>query len=235
MLIAPAAHAQSGTSDYLFRKPLGSMTLRGGYLASNTSGEPFTVMKEQTTIEGRSFDGLNLGFDLSFFATRRFDVMFSLDASGRTTDAEYREWEENGRPIVHTSSLTRASIGGSIRYNLVDRGRQISSLAWIPARYVPYVGIGGGWMGYELKQEGDFVEVNETDSADIFSDELESMGTGPMSHAFAGIDFRFDSKWSFLGEARYTRASAKLTNNYSTFGRIDLSGLALNIGARFRF
>lgn len=239
LLAAPfaAAAAQSSGDGFMFHKPYGWLALRGGYDAQASSGQPYTIMKSQTNVGSRSFDAPSLGLDLAFTATRRFDVVFSLDGSSTLTRAEYRDWtdDQTGGPVAHTTTLERVGFGGSLRYNFVDRGRAISSLAFIPARYVPYVGIGGGRIWYHLKQSGDFVEETGPTTANIFTDELQSSSWGWMGQAFSGVDYRINARFSLLGEARYTHAKADLVADYTGLGRIDLSGLAFHIGTSFRF
>jgi hypothetical protein len=219
----------------MFKRPSGSLTFRGGYELANTTGQPFTVLQRETTVGPRSFDALNVAADLDLFASRRVDVVMTLDMSSRTKTAEYREWEENGRPITQQSTLDRLALGAGLRYNFADHGRQISSLAFIPARTIPYVGVTGGAMWYDFVQKGDFVEVIDSTNADIVEDELHSSHHSLMAQAFAGVDRRINARWSVVGEARYTRARSKLTKDYADLGNIELSGLAFNIGAAVRF
>jgi hypothetical protein len=228
------AAAQSG-KGFLFKKPNGSFVMRAGYEAANTSSQPFTVLKQQTTLGPRSFDAFSLGFDLNFFLNDHVDFVTTFDASTRTNTAEYREWEENGQPIVHQSTLDRAALGAGFRYNLLGRGRQISSLAFIPAKTVPYVGATGGMMWYDFTQKGDFVEVVNDSTGNIFTDELRSGHHNVMGQAFAGIERRLNARWSMVGETRYTQSSAKLVKDYSGLGDIQLSGLAFTLGATVRF
>jgi hypothetical protein len=235
LLAVPSiATAQRGRG-YLFKKPSGSFVMRAGYEAAVTSSQPFTVLREQTTLGPRSFDAFSLGFDLNYVLTDRVDFVTTFDASTRTNTAEYREWEENGLPIVHQSTLDRAALGAGFRYNLLGRGRQISSLAFIPAKTVPYVGATAGMMWYEFTQKGDFVEVVNDSTGNIFSDELKSWHYNVMGQAFAGLERRLNARWSMVGETRYTQSSAKLVKDYSGLGDIQLSGLAFTLGATVRF
>lgn len=227
--------AQASGDGYLFHAPYGSLSLRGGYELANTSSEPFGIMRRQTTIGARSFDALNLGADLGFNVTRRFDVVVSLDASSRATTAEYRDWEENGQPIEHWSGLDRLGLAANVRYNLKDRGRSISSLAWIPARVVPYVGVGAGMMWHVLIQKGDFVEETAAQTASIFNDELRTSNRSVLAQAFTGLDYRINARWSVLGEARYAHSSSTLRADYTGLGKINLSGVVMNVGTSVRF
>jgi hypothetical protein len=229
------ALAQSG-NGYLFRNPRISLGVRAGYELANTTGQPFSIMKRETTIGARSFDAFHLGGDLNIHLSSRFDFVGTVDLSSRTTTAEYREWEENGAPITHESTLDRVALGGGLRYNLVDRGRQISALAWIPTKTVPYVGGTFGILWYDLVQKGDFVEEVDESTGNIYTDELRSYDAGAMGQVFAGVERRINARVSLLGETRYTKASAQLNRDYIELRRdINLSGLAFTLGAAFRF
>lgn len=229
-----SALAQSG-DGFLFKRPGGSFVIRAGYGLANTDGQPFTVLKDQTTIGPRSFDAFHLGLDANFAVSRRLDFVLTLEGSSRTSTAEYREWEENGQPISNESTLDRGIFGAGFRYNLTDRGRQISALAFIPARTLPYIGATGGVLWYEFMQKGDFVEVIDENTGNIYTDEIKSDNTGMMGQVFAGIERRLSTRWSLSGETRYTHSSAKLTDNYAGLGNIPLSGLAFTLGAVVRF
>jgi len=228
------AVAQSG-KGFLFKEPNGSFTMRAGYEAAQTSSEGFDVMRRETTLGPRSFDAFNLGFDLNYFLTRRVDLTFSLDVSSRENSSEYREWEENGQPIIHTSELERVALGGGFRYNLLSRGRPISALAYIPAKTIPYIGGTGGVLWYSFQQKGDFVEVVNDSTGNIFPDELRSHHYGLMGQAFAGIERRLNARWSVVGESRYTHSASTFTKDYAGLGEIQLSGLAFSLGATVRY
>lgn len=227
--------AQQSGKGFLFRKPVGSFSMRAGYEASAANGDGFDVLRSQTTLGSRSFDAFNLGFDLNYFASRYFDVTMTLDVSSRSNTSEYRDWEENGKPIVHESELDRVALGAGFRYNLLSRGRQISSLAYIPARTVPYIGATAGVMWYDFTQNGDFVEVVNDSTGNIFSDELRSSHYGAMGQVFGGIERRLNAHWSLVGEGRFTQSNSKFTKDYMDLGDLKLSGLALTLGASVRF
>ena len=228
------AVAQSG-NGYLFKKPSGSFVMRAGYEPSRVSGEGFDVLRRETTLGDDSFNSFNLGIDFNYFLSRYVDLTFTLDVSSRASTSEYRDWEENGQPIVHETQLDRFGLGAGFRYNLLSRGRQISSLAYIPAKTVPYVGATAGVMWYEFTQSGDFVEVVNDSTGNIFSDELASRHHGVMGQVFGGIERRLTPRWSLVGEARFTQSNSKFTKDYIGLGNLQLSGLALNLGASVRF
>jgi hypothetical protein len=209
--------------------------MRAGYEPSRVSGEGFDVLRRETTLGDDSFNSFNLGIDFNYFLSRYVDLTFTLDVSSRASTSEYRDWEENGQPIVHETQLDRFGLGAGFRYNLLSRGRQISSLAYIPAKTVPYVGATAGVMWYEFTQSGDFVEVVNDSTGNIFSDELASRHHGVMGQVFGGIERRLTPRWSLVGEARFTQSNSKFTKDYIGLGNLQLSGLALNLGASVRF
>jgi hypothetical protein len=234
VVLPSVAVAQSG-KGFLFKKPNGSFVMRAGYEPSQANGEGFDLFRRETTLGSRSFDSFNVGFDLNYFLTEYVDLTFTLDVATRSSTSEYRDWEENGKPIVHENQLDRVGFGGGIRYNLLSRGRQISSLAYIPAKTVPYIGATGGVMWYDFTQNGDFVEVLNDSTGNIFSDELISHHYGVMGQVFGGIERRLSARWSVLGEGRFTRSNSKFTKDYIGLGDLQLSGLALNLGVSVRF
>src|SRR4051812_47154718 len=179
---SPAA-AQSSGRGFLFHAPDASVTIRGGYSLANTGGNPYGDFKANTTVGDRSFDAALLGADVNVFLTNRLDAVLSLDLSTRTRNAEYRDWDENGNPITQRTTLNRAGLSAGLRYDLAPRGRSISALAWIPSQSVPYVGVGGGVMWYDLIQEGDFVQPTSATTANIFSDKLQSSNQNLMGVA----------------------------------------------------
>ena len=229
------AVAQSG-KGFLFRKPHAAFTMRAGYEAANTSDTLFAGIRRDMTIGPRDFDAFNFAADLNYFLTQRTDLVFTLDLSSRTTSGAYRGgWLENGRPVTHEASLDRAALGAGFRINLLDRGRQVSSLAYVPATTLPYVGATGGVLWYEFVEKGDFIQVTSDTTADIFTDELRSNHYTLMGQIFAGVERRLNARWSLLGETRYTQARAKLVKDYAELEHIQLSGLAFNLGATVRF
>jgi hypothetical protein len=237
MLALPSiAAAQHSGRGYLFGKPNASFVMRAGYSAANTTAKPFEAALEQTTLGPRSFDAFNLGFDFNIILTQHVDAVLTTDFSSRSTTSEYKQWDEAGQPIMHETTLDRVGFGGGFRYNIFPRGRQVSTLAYIPAKTLPYFGATGGGMWYELVQKGDFVQVIDETSADIFTDELRSSHYAFMGQVFTGIEQRLNARWSLLGETRYTRSTAKLARDYAdTRSNINLSGLAFNVGAAIRF
>lgn len=229
---APPRRPWTG-NGFLFGKPTGTIAIRAGYMRPNASGDLFDLTREQFTIGQHAFDAPSLGFDLGFNVSNRLDLGFSVDGTHRSRESEYRGWlDNNNQPITQRTSLTTVALATFLKYNFRDRGRAISNFAWIPARYVPYVGVGAGAINYDFIQTGDFIDF-QTNA--VNNDELQASNWGAVAQAFSGFSYTLGPRISLLTEARYTLSSVKLNKDYDTLGRIDLSGFSLNVGTSFRF
>jgi hypothetical protein len=225
--------AQGTGNGFLFHEPIGVFSLRGGYSRANAGSDLFALQQKQFTIGARGFDAFSLGLDLGFNASRRLDIGVSIDGTMRTHGSEYRNFlDNNNQPIKQTTSLSTIGLTGNLTYNLRDRGRPISSFAWIPSHYVPYVGVGAGLIRYDFTQKGDFIDF-QTNA--VNSDQLNASNWGAMAQVFSGLSYTLSPRYSLLAEARYTLSSAALNKDYDKLGRIDLSGLSFNVGTSIRF
>jgi len=239
LVVAVPAKAQdtpprpSTGNGFLFHEPTGTFSLRGGYSRANAGSDLFALQEKQLTIGPRGFDALSLGLDLGFNVSRRLDVGVTLDGTTRSHASEYRNFlDNNNQPIKQTTSLSTVGLSANLKYDLQDRGRAISNFAWIPSHYVPYVGVGAGVIRYDFTQKGDFIDF-QTNA--VNSDQLNASNWGAMAQVFSGLSYTLGPRWSLLTEARYTLSSASLNKDYSDLGRIDLSGLSLNVGTSIRF
>ena len=112
------------------------------------------------------------------------------------------------------------------------RGREVSRYAWIPSAFVPYVGGGAGFMHYQLKQYGDFVDFADLS---VFTDYFSSDGYAPSAHVFGGTDVQLYRILFLTFEGRYVWANAKLGKDFIDFDPIDLAGFRLSTGVNVRF
>ena len=150
--------------------------------------------------------------------------------------------EDNGDPIEQTTQLSQFPITATLRYYPAKTGEFVGSYAWIPTRLNPYIGVGGGVLGYNLSQSGRFVEkiVDPDDASkppilNIFSANLKSEGWTSTAHIAGGMDINMTT-WLFVnGEVGYSFARADLSNSFTGFDPIDLSGVRIRGGVYFRF
>ncbi len=228
----PAA-AQGAGDGFLFREPVASLVVRGGFGHANAGSDLFAFATEQLTLERGDFSGPMVGVDLAVRVHPRVDVGVGAAFIGSEARSEFRDWiGADDLPIEQTTTFQRVPLTANVKAYLTPRGRSVGNFAWIPARFAPYVGAGAGAMWYRFQQQGEFVDF---ETLDIFEDELESSGWAPAAHALAGLDFTLTPRLGLSAEARYSWARAQPGGAFELFEPIDLSGLSASIGLQLRF
>ncbi len=235
-VVSSPVTAQTAGKGFLFKKPAGSFTLRGGYAVANAGSDVFSEAARLLTLDKRDFSGFAVGGDIAVAASPRVDVVIDGEYSSAGKNSEYRDFIDNkDQPIQQATHFKRVPLSVGLRYYLTDRGRSVSQFAWIPSRYVPYVGVGAGAMYYRFRQNGDFIDFN-SENSDIIPLELSSSGWSPMGQGIAGVDYTIGPWFAITGEGRYVWAKANLDPTvYEGFEKIDLSGFAGSVGLKIRF
>jgi len=219
--------------DFLFAPPHGSVTVRGSWLFSRGGSDWYDFVTDQLTLERKDFNAPGIGVDGNIPLTRRIDVQISFDFSRSNRLSEYRDWLDNNRlPIEQTTSLNEINLGGNIRYALLDRGREISRLVWVPRKFVPYVGAGAGALYYKLEQTGDFVDFVDLG---VFSSQFQSHGWAPSAQLFGGVDVHVLKRVYVSVDGRYLWAASELGRDWVDFEPLDLTGFRLSGGVNFIF
>ncbi len=227
------AQAQDNGKGFLFGRPDASLVLRGGFAMPNAGSDIFTFATTNLTLGKSAFNAASIGADLQIHASDRYDITLGFDFSSSNTKSEFRNWVDNAnKPIEQFTGLQRMPVTMSLKYYLVPSGRTIGRLAWVPTRFTPYVGVGGGWMWYQYRQNGDFIDMT---TKNVFPDDYKSDGWTPTGQLFAGFDYSLSPRYALSTEMRYSAASATLGSDFSGFNRIDLSGLATTVGVHVRF
>lgn len=229
--IASTASAQSSGSDYLFRRPAASIEVRGGIASPSLGSQLFSFVQEVLTLDRGDFRGFTGGAGVNASVGDRTTVGLDFTYHRRSTGSEYRDWvEDDGSPIVQTSSLIRAPILAKARVYLLPRGRTVGSFAWIPESYAPYLGAGAGLMWHRFTQSGDFVDIADST---IYTTMMETEGWTTAVQALAGLDYSLSTRLVLNSELSYTRSNADTSAAFE--GPIDLSGLAATVGLAVRF
>jgi len=227
------ALAQSAGEGFLFRPPSGAVAIRGGFDLARAGSDVFTFVTDELTVAKRDFSSASLAVDIAFTVTPRMQGVFTMGTTQSTIPSEFRNFiDNNDRPIQQTTMFHRVPLTGSLKTYLSDPGRTVGHFAWIPARYAPYVGGGGGVMWYRLHQEGDFIDFN---TFKVFPDQFDSDGWAPTVHAFGGVDVSLSPRFAVTAEGRYQWARGPLSRDFSGFDRIDLSGFAVTSGITIRY
>ena len=121
-------------------------------------------------------------------------------------------------------------MNATVRYWVLPRGRRIGRLAWVPNKLAFHVGIGAGTRWYELRQIGDFVDVQ---SLNIYADSLQSRGLALSRHVSAGASIRMTRRLFAVAEARRVWSRSELVRPFD--GVMDLNGLQMTGGVEYVF
>lgn len=236
-LAAPSASAQSSGKGFLFGEPRWTMTLRGGFDRAIAGSDIFTFMTDTLTLDKGDFSGFTVGADLAYAVTSRVDIAVGAGFVRSAKTSEFREYiGTDDLPINQTTTFSRLPVTATVKAYLYPRGRSIGSLAWIPTRFSPYVGAGGGALRYDFRQEGEFVDTQEgTETFNVFYDEFVSSGWTPTTHALVGAEFALSPRLGISTEGRYGWARSDLSADFVAFNPIDLSGFSATMGFIIRF
>jgi hypothetical protein len=231
-LTSPAS-AQGAGDGFLFRPPSGAFAVRGGFDLAGAGSDVFTFVTDELTVNRRDFSSATLVFDVSFKVSPRVAGVVSVGTSRSTMPSEFRHWlDNNGQPIQQTTGFQRVPLTLALKTYLSDTGRSIGHFAWIPKRFAPYVGGGGGVMWYRFHQDGDFIDFN---TLKVFHDNFDSDGWAPTALALGGVDVSLSPRFAVTAEGRYQWARGTLSSDFSGFDRLDLSGFSLTSGITIRY
>jgi hypothetical protein len=231
--LARSAAAQSGGDGFLFRAPQGEVSVRGGFNHASAGSDLFSFTEKQLTVDSRDFSSLTFATDVDLAMTPRLSARFGFAVSQSSTPSEFRDFVDNNRlPIEQTTEFRRLPLTASLKAYLSPPGRSVGHFAWIPARYAPYVGGGGGAMWYRFEQHGDFIDFS---THKVFPDVFLSDGWTPTLHGFVGTDVSLSPRFAVTFEGRYEWARKSLSSDFANFQPIDLSGFALTGGIVIRY
>jgi hypothetical protein len=219
--------------DFLFGQPDRSVAVRGSWLFARGGSDWYDFVSDQLTLDTADFNAPGVGVDVSFAVGRRLDLQFGFDYSSAGVTSEYRDFVDNSRlPISQDTKLREVNLSGNLRFALTERGREVSRLAWVPRRIVPYVGGGGGVLWFDVEQAGDFVDFVDFS---IFTDVFRGSGWTPSAQVFGGVDVRLFKQLYFMFDGRYLWAAGDLGREWIDFDPIDLAGFRLSGGVNLVF
>ncbi len=233
LVLALPASAQRTGNGFLFREPVGSLGVRGGFAQPRGSSDIYSFITDELTLGRGAFASASFSGDLAFRIGPRADLVLGVSYFGSNARSEFRHFvDNNDQPIEQTTGLARVPLTANAKIYLTSRGRSIGRFAWVPARFAPYLGVGGGAMWYRLRQRGDFINM---ETLEVFSDTFQSSGFTPLVNGFGGLDISLSPRYGLTGEGRYMWASAAMGRDFSGFDRIDLSGYNASFGLYVRF
>jgi hypothetical protein len=231
--VPPPPLSDLGKPDFLFGRPRGSVGFRGNWLFARANSDWYSFVTDQLTLGQKDFNAPGFATDVGVAVSRRADLMFGLDFNQSKSDSEYRNFVDNQRqPIAQSTRLRTTTLSGSLKFALVERGLEVSRLAWVPKHVVPYVGAGGGALRYDLLQFGDFIDFR---NHSVFPSTFTSAGWAPMAQGFAGVDILVLKRVYVTIDGRYQWSNATLNSTWVDFAPIDLAGFKLAAGASLIF
>lgn len=225
MLAGPAAAQES---DFLFHRPSVTLGVRLGYAVPRAESEIFDFTRQELTLDKSDFNAFSIEGEVAVRAIDRIDVALALGLEKSEARSEFRDFiGEDDLPIEQDTRLTRVPMTAGVKAYPLERGRSVGRFAWIPNRWAPWVGAGGGLMWYRFEQVGEFVDF---ETLEIFFDEFRSDGATPMAYVAGGMDVSLGPRWLVTGEARYAWASAGMGRDFVGFDDIDLAGFRVALG-----
>lgn len=227
------ADALAQDADFLFKRPGATLSVFGGWAMPGEGSDLFDFTREQLTVSRGDFASPVGLAELAYRVTERLDVAFGIDHTSATVaSADEHFVTMDDQPIRQSTLFRRTRLLATVKGYLFPRGRQISRFAWVPERWSPYVGAGGGVSTYEFTQSGDFVDYQ---TLDIFEDRLSQTGHGWTSHALAGVQLSLTKRLLLRGEYRYLWGAGELRDSdFTGFGDLDLSGSRALLGLAVR-
>ena len=241
LLLLGGAGGAAAQEGFLFNRPVMQLTLRGGPQLPRAQSDVFDFMTSELTLERDDFRTASFGIDLVGLLGNHFDLAVGLSFAKASESSEFREWlGADGLPIAQNTRLLTIPANLSVRFHPISRGRHVADYAWLPARTSPYIGGGIGATWYELRQEGEFLNVAACEEdpdtgCDIFATTYESSDVALALHALAGIEYWLHPRIGVNVEARYNRGSADLNYQYRNWDRLDLTNIEAGLGLSFRW
>jgi hypothetical protein len=201
----------------------GSFRLRLGIFEPDASSQYWDDKFRDFTGSPSSFKDLLFGMDYMWRTSKNSGFLFGTSFySGKATQS-YRDWvDEFGNDISHTTSLDLWDISAAFVLRL-GRGS-----------VVPYLGIGGGFVYWDLRESGYFIDFGIPEQPIIYSG-FRADGWTYEGFGLVGLDMALGFRWSFFVEARGRWSDDELGGDFSGFGIIDLSGIEVTAGFSWNF
>lgn len=230
---AAPLHAQWGGNGFLYGPPTASLTLRGGFSYASAGSDLFQDITRDLTLKRGDFSGASYGAELGYSLTPALELTFDAGLMRTSTPSSYRNFVDNAdREIVQRTELRRIPVTLNAKLYLAPVGRTIGRFAWIPNRLAPWASAGAGFMRYDFRQAGSFVDF-ETNN--VFNDTFESDGMTPMAHGRVGADLTLSTRLALTGEGRYLWAKRpQLGSDFVGYAPLDLSGAMVSLGLTVR-
>jgi hypothetical protein len=236
-----AASPEDRNADFQFSAPKSFIGFRIGRYFPEAKGELFDFITNELTLEKNDFRAWELGFYGGFALQERIELEFGTDIISRSKESEFRDWvDDYGFPITQQTKYFQLPLTAGVKILFIPRGRQVGRFAWLPERFVPYIGGGGGILWYRFEQNGEFVD---SETLDIFYANLETSGFTPTAYLGGGMDIHLAKKIYLNLDVRYSWVRPEPGGDFVGFSTtlvhrgspMDLSGMHAGAGLQFHF
>lgn len=167
-----------------------------------------------------------MGAALHLRMTSAWSLVLGTDAGGTTVASASQVQPTSGVSDLRQQTTLEIT-------SMQSLGVEWQALRWRGAGATDHLrlvlGGGGGLAHYRLQQWGNFVDVPQRIG---FADDFQSTGRGAFAYASAGLEVPVRSELTLRGELRRQAGSAPMSDDYSTFDRLDLGGTTLSMGVR---
>ena len=220
-LVFLAADAEAQWSRVV--EPNGQFRFRFGLFEPTGSSDGWDGIFEGFTGQPSDLQDFVWGTDLMWRTGRNTGLLFGLSWYDGATTSAYEDWVAgDGSEVRHTTRLRLWDLTAAFIYRFPTGGVR------------PYLGLGGGFVWYDLTDEGYFIDFGSPDLPVIWA-WYGASGNTFEAFGLAGLDIPLGSRWSFFVEGRYRWASDELGQDYAGFGELDLSGWEATGGFGFYF
>jgi len=217
-----AATAQEPMGHYA-----GENVFRGsvGVFSPSGSSEYWSDKESDFTTSVDDFEDVTFALEYVHFVSSRVGLLFAVSGwEGKSTQS-YRDFVDDlGNEISHVSSLEIAWLDLGVLFHLLsDR-----------AAVMPYLGGGVSVAGWELVEEGEFIDFGVSPPEvirDVFSAKSEEFGY----FLLAGLEVPVSDRVALFAEALWRDAEAELGQDFAGFGALDLSGYSISAGVSVGF
>ncbi|HYW30222.1 MAG TPA: hypothetical protein VE869_01865 [Gemmatimonas sp.] len=233
-VVPRSSAAQASMGDgFLFGQPRVNISIRGGFTRPFANSDAFDESTRLLSLEKGDFSGASYVAEVGFRVSNQMHLQFGFGYATQEVGSDSRDFVgTDDKPILQTTRFRRVPVNVGLKYNLRPAGRSLGQLAWVPARWTPYISAGAGAVYYSYNQFGEFVDFADNT---IFDAELDAKGWAPAGYGGVGVEFSLNPRFGIVTEARYDYARGEMGPQFVGYDKLDLSGVAATIGLNFRF
>lgn len=221
----------SGAGQARAQEPIGHLAgqsvIRGSLGVFSPDGESryWEEKSRDFTTTVSDYDDFTFALDYLYFVSPRLGALFSIGGWEGESTQGYRDFVDNlGNEIEHVTTVDAVWLDFGLVFHLLGRRAPV----------MPYVGAGGSFIGWELAEEGEFIDFGFNPPeviTDLFVADGETFGF----FVLVGLEIPLGSSAALFAEARWRDADVELRQDFAGFGTLDLSGRSLTAGLSFSF